>query len=454
MTIVVGTDFSPSSQNAVRLGGLLARRWRAPLLVVHAVEAPGLHVPMIPIGVSEWESKMVLSARHAMAVTTEELKQLGIDLQTEVEVGSPVRILRQVANSKRAALLVVGENGSNRAHRFALGGIAEAVIRSAGCPVLVAKEGDVDSERWQGAEPLRLLVGIDASWASEAALAWLGSFKRTQSCAPSILRLYWPPDEAIRYGIDSLRDESQRDAELITLMRRDVTGLVDELVGPEALPIHFRVAGRDAAEVLAEEASAGVDALVVGIPHHHPSPWNITAPALVLRRSRLPTFCIPEGAFPGRKRLPLLRSLLVAADLSDASRDVLAMAYGLLRHTGGHVGLCHVHPTGALATLGGLPAQLPLASDERAAVEAQLRGLVPPEATASGITTGISVIESRRVAEGILSCAERLAVDAIVIGSHGRSGWRRAVLGSVSDEVVRNSSRPVFLVPTPQGPRP
>lgn len=51
-----------------------------------------------------------------------------------------------------------------------------------------------------------------------------------------------------------------------------------------------------------------------------------------------------------------------------------------------------------------------------------------------------------RVSEGILEEARRWAADLIVIGTHGRSGLRRAVLGSDAEEVVRGASVPVLLV--------
>ena len=57
------------------------------------------------------------------------------------------------------------------------------------------------------------------------------------------------------------------------------------------------------------------------------------------------------------------------------------------------------------------------------------------------------------VAEGapatvILEAAEQHQVDSIVMATHGRSGIRRFVLGSVTERVVRGSSRPVLAVPS------
>ncbi|HXU83781.1 MAG TPA: universal stress protein, partial [Polyangia bacterium] len=57
-----------------------------------------------------------------------------------------------------------------------------------------------------------------------------------------------------------------------------------------------------------------------------------------------------------------------------------------------------------------------------------------------------SVIEGLRAPEAIVQAAERLGVDLIVMASHGRSGLKRALLGSVAEEVARRSPKPVLIV--------
>lgn len=66
---------------------------------------------------------------------------------------------------------------------------------------------------------------------------------------------------------------------------------------------------------------------------------------------------------------------------------------------------------------------------------------------------GLDRVE-RRVVEGapgpsICNLAETIGARAIVLGSRGRGGLKRAVLGSVSDHVVRNAPCPVIV----SGPR-
>ena len=76
--------------------------------------------------------------------------------------------------------------------------------------------------------------------------------------------------------------------------------------------------------------------------------------------------------------------------------------------------------------------------------------MIPADAQALGITTHISVIDGGKPAETIVAAAERLNVDAISLGSHGRSGVARAVIGSVAEAVVCGARRPVLVVPMPR----
>ena len=51
------------------------------------------------------------------------------------------------------------------------------------------------------------------------------------------------------------------------------------------------------------------------------------------------------------------------------------------------------------------------------------------------------------IAEDLLDLAVRVRADLIVIGTHGRSGLRRALMGSVAEDVVRHAACPVLVVP-------
>jgi nucleotide-binding universal stress UspA family protein len=56
------------------------------------------------------------------------------------------------------------------------------------------------------------------------------------------------------------------------------------------------------------------------------------------------------------------------------------------------------------------------------------------------------VIESGKTAIAICQAAERFDADVICMASHGRSGISKAILGSVAQDVMARSTRPVLVV--------
>ena len=70
-----------------------------------------------------------------------------------------------------------------------------------------------------------------------------------------------------------------------------------------------------------------------------------------------------------------------------------------------------------------------------------------------GQSHGIEVeteIRNGDPAETILAVADELDADLIVCGTHGRSGVKRQLLGSVAERVVRHASQPVLTVQLPE----
>ena len=133
------------------------------------------------------------------------------------------------------------------------------------------------------------MVGLDGSHASEASLSWLRGFEASRACDLSLVRLYWPAEEALRYGLDDPWGASPRGPELAKLVERDVTRDAAAALGRKPSNLRLRIASNDAAEALAEEAAVlAVDGVVVGIPRHRSGRWAVLNPAAVLRAASLP----------------------------------------------------------------------------------------------------------------------------------------------------------------------
>lgn len=64
----------------------------------------------------------------------------------------------------------------------------------------------------------------------------------------------------------------------------------------------------------------------------------------------------------------------------------------------------------------------------------------------SGVTVHTLVGEGHAVHEGIVRVAEKVGADLIVMGSHGRRGLQKLVLGSVAQRVLQTAHVPVLVV--------
>jgi nucleotide-binding universal stress UspA family protein len=116
------------------------------------------------------------------------------------------------------------------------------------------------------------------------------------------------------------------------------------------------------------------------------------------------------------------------------------------------VHLVHVsEPAFVVSPLDGTPlvARMPppeeLAKNE-AKAERRLKDLVPQDALARGVKTEAHVVLDSGVAGTLARVAKDVGADVVVIGTHGRKGLERLLMGSVASEVLRQAGPPVIVV--------
>lgn len=135
-TILVPTDFSPSSDSALRLATSLARDGGARLLIVHVAEprpaytVAGIYASL-PSG-NEFEAENE-QLRHVAPRDPE------IKFERRFLVGSPADEIVKCAAAEGADMIVMGTHGRTGVVRLLLGSVAEAILRHAQCPVLTIK---------------------------------------------------------------------------------------------------------------------------------------------------------------------------------------------------------------------------------------------------------------------------------------------------------------------------
>jgi nucleotide-binding universal stress UspA family protein len=149
------------------------------------------------------------------------------------------------------------------------------------------------------------------------------------------------------------------------------------------------------------------------------------------------------------------RTILCPSDLSPVGDPAAEVAYAMAG-PGGTVHLLHVlEPAVVLSPLDGTPLITHVdPKSERARekqVEEHLRALAK-RAAPEGVSTEVHVVEDTGVAGCILAEAKRRKASAIVMGTHGRTGFGRLLLGSVAGEVLKAKSMRVVLVHAPTAP--
>ena len=137
-----------------------------------------------------------------------------------------------------------------------------------------------------------------------------------------------------------------------------------------------------------------------------------------------------------------LSRLLVATDFSVSSKAALRTAVVLAKRLNARVVLVHAaEPSGSLQSG-------PLRVDEfsRKRYARQLQRIISAS-RADEVSTDEVVITGNPV-EVILGQAKHQKVDLIIVGTHGRRGMKRHMLGSVAEGVVRGAACPVLVVRT------
>lgn len=146
----------------------------------------------------------------------------------------------------------------------------------------------------------------------------------------------------------------------------------------------------------------------------------------------------------------MFNHIVLATDGSPASDHAVTLAVGLARTHGAKVtavyaidpypylGLGEVNPMGFQAYISAAQAHAEKAHAKVIALCAASEG-------APAVALQVRMVEDQAVATGIVQIAQAEGADLIVVGSHGRSGIARLMLGSVAAKVVAESPLPVLV---------
>ncbi len=143
--------------------------------------------------------------------------------------------------------------------------------------------------------------------------------------------------------------------------------------------------------------------------------------------------------------MPNIERILCPVDFSDTSEHALRYAIDLASRLGAGVRLVHAYqlPTYALPD-GALLARPDFVAELTTELQKQLDELIR-RYSGHGVELGGKIVEGLAFQE-INRVAEEEKADMVVMGTHGRTGMKHLLLGSVAERVVRTSKLPVLTV--------
>jgi nucleotide-binding universal stress UspA family protein len=140
--ILCPIDFDPNSLAALRLAAELAQERKATLHLLHVVALPSGPEVALPF------AKMEAAARTRLERTARQIK-IKARYEVEVVLGDPGVEVLQVAKHVGADLIVMATHGRKGLRHLLLGSVAEAIVRSAPCPVLTIRPTGTRTPRSQ-----------------------------------------------------------------------------------------------------------------------------------------------------------------------------------------------------------------------------------------------------------------------------------------------------------------
>lgn len=421
MTIVCGTDFSAASDAACTAAAELARKERGKLILVHAVASPD-ELP---------------AARASLAQRAASLREWGIEVAEHVDTGSSDEVVAAAAVAERAAIIVLAATSRTETRLF-LGHVADRIAASVEVPVLVVREGFPVREWIAGSRPLRITVATDLSPISDQAVAWASQLRRFGPCTLTVAHLPWPPETFERMDVESPLALDRTHPIVDEVIRRHLASAAAILGEAGPTDIVVQPSSDEPATTLNRIAEdRGTDLLVVG---HRPvrvwRVWEGSVARTVMRSAAMSVACIPDTDAVRSRPMPRIRRVIAATDLSQAGNSAVLYALSVVER-GGEVTVVHVleeaeiDPAVRTKIAGGLSALW-----------------IGPQLTERNVQVRVELVENAERAAAICDAADERDADLICIASGGRSRLPRILLGSVAQEVLLLSRRPVLLVTT------
>jgi nucleotide-binding universal stress UspA family protein len=291
--------------------------------------------------------------------------------------------------------------------------------------------------------PTKILLGMDGSKEAELAANTAVSLAQKTGSELHVIHVLALPLDT--HNPSSFAPGVREQLEKRTRTRiEELVGSI-EAAGGEVEGSHLGV-GRPDAEIIAQAEELDAGLIVVGSRGLGAIRRALTGSVSdsVVRHAHCPVMVVRGEAveFPSR--------ILLATDGSEDANLAASIATDLAKSTGSELHVVYVEPVSYIyqltdweAASTDLPSSLDQAAEKAARnrLEEQVQKIREEGGEIAGVHARVSYPDAE-----IVGLAGRLGAGLIVIGSRGLGPLRRALMGSVSDSVVRHAHCPVMVV--------
>jgi len=461
--ILCATDLTDEGSRAVDVAIAAARAIQGRVELLHVTDSaadaePDVLPDSMSAGTDALRARIRRRVEEDAARLEAERKRVGsADLPVEALLaeGRPWEAIVREASDRGAALVVLGRR-PRKMEGFA-GPTIDHVVRHAPCPVLVAPPHGEGPAGFGGGP---WLVGVDLSRQCISAIRAARAL--AHRAGGEVVLVHVVPSTGAEGKTYEEKTPGQLLREQSLVEERAALAALATKEAPDARLLE-RVSLERTADVLLEVAEELSAAMIVVGTHGRAGLSRLflgsTADAL-LRRAERPVLVLrdaPPHAAPwyprpeGEPQCLGVTHLLVAVDFSDASRRALALAAVLSAQLELRVDVVHVHESAGdirRGLLGRLPSTVEASADDAEAaenLEDALKGLVAETFGKQAQDVRHRVVVGRPV-ESLLEIAASAGADLIVVGTTGKAGIERVLLGSVAEKLVRSARVGVLTV--------
>jgi nucleotide-binding universal stress UspA family protein len=307
-----------------------------------------------------------------------------------------------------------------------------------------APQGDVAMEH-------AILVPLDGSPAAEHALTWASSIAQQNGSPLQLVRVHVPP-APLMVGSE-LASDVMLDAAIRKIESTYLEEMAARLGKAVTIPVHQSLLEGATADAIDDHAKAVKADLIVITSHGRGAFarfWLGSVADKIIRHAPAPILVVRpvDDQAPNLSDRPAIQRLVIPLDGSLLAERIIEPAIKLGKTFGAEYSLVLIlEAVENIETLSEMKAKIPggwMPEATQKKAETYLEK-VAHHMRGHSVIVHTKVIPHGSAAAGILDYSKTHGRPVIALATHGRSGLKRLILGSVADKIIRGATMPVLI---------